>query len=173
MIRAKNERLLQWHSLCKRQSSLKRTIQNQKDYLTKLKDRTSKDDILSSITQKYDRFDMPKGKGGHGDSVGNMVANAMQKIEEAEAQLALFEAELVTVEMALSSIEMDVAMLSERKQRFLTMYFKDGISIQKICSEMFMGDSQVYRVLASAVRDFEKWSQPIKEIVGVGKVAEG
>jgi hypothetical protein len=114
--------------------------------LDKMELRTIEDQISSSIIQRYDNMDMPRGTS-IGDKTGNMAALIVDRKRELEFEIARRIIEIKRLEKQLAEIETAVEQLNPRDAEIVKRYYLWGERWESICVRMRIQKSRFYEIL--------------------------
>lgn len=147
-------KLKRWHMLDKRKRYLEMKIANKQSHLQHL--RRSYNTYRSPIIT-----DMPGTplESRVADSVGEFVAQTLDRIEQTQMEIEQLQQDLRWVEIELADIEGPVSEMREDYRRVVEMYYRDRCSWESIAAVTHFSKSRIYEILeeAEAVVDLSLW----------------
>jgi DNA-directed RNA polymerase specialized sigma24 family protein len=148
------DKLKQWHRLETRRQQLERIIPQQEERLAQLKDKLSRDGIMSSLTNVVQEYVQ---RGSVSDKFGDLVADTLDKVTEFELRIQKWRMELALIYADIADIEYYVYQLKPTYQKAVTMVYRDGISQYKVAEELYMSRSMVDKMIRKSIKSMKGW----------------
>jgi DNA-directed RNA polymerase specialized sigma24 family protein len=92
---------------------------------------------------------MPRGTDV-GDPTGEFVVKTMEKIYRAQIEIAELQQELDEINVEIRDIERAIEDLNPKHRQILTLYYRDGVPWESICSITKYSKSEMYRKIENA-----------------------